>query len=53
MPISSSSGVFGEWTQTIAAKQRKAGAMIAGYDQTMRINEPGRTYWLKAQLSFD
>lgn len=31
----------------------KSGAMIAGYDQTVRIHEPGRNFWLKVQLSFD
>jgi iron complex outermembrane receptor protein len=38
--------------ETYAEHISRAGAMIAGYDQTTRINEPGRTFWLKAQLSF-
>ena len=47
------SGIDNVLNETYAEHISKAGAMIAGYDQTTRINEPGRTYWLKAQLSFD
>lgn len=25
----------------------------AGYDQTIRVNEPGRTLWMKAQIALD
>lgn len=39
--------------ETYAEHISKSGAMIAGYDQTIRINEPGRTLWLKAQFSFE
>ncbi|QRX82580.1 TonB-dependent copper receptor [Glaciimonas sp. PAMC28666] len=28
----------------------RRGAVLPGYDQTARINEPGRTIWLKAQF---
>lgn len=45
-------GIDNLFDETYAEHISKAGAMIAGYDQTTRINEPGRTYWLKAQLSF-
>jgi iron complex outermembrane receptor protein len=31
----------------------KSGAMVPGFVQTTRINEPGRTLWLKASFSFD
>lgn len=47
------SGIDNVFNQTYAEHISRAGAMIAGYDQTTRINEPGRTLWLKAQLSFD
>lgn len=30
----------------------RSGADIAGYTQTTRVNEPGRTLWMKAQLTF-
>lgn len=30
----------------------RAGAVIPGFDQISRVNEPGRTFWLKAQLTF-
>lgn len=47
------SGIDNILDETYAEHISKAGAMIAGYDQTTRINEPGRTFWLKAQLSFE
>lgn len=46
------SGIDNLFDETYAEHISKAGAMIAGYDQTLRINEPGRNYWLKAQVSF-
>lgn len=46
-------GIDNLLNETYAEHVSRAGAMIAGYDQTTRVNEPGRTYWLKAQLSFD
>ena len=27
------------------------GAMVAGYDRILRVNEPGRTFWVKAQFT--
>jgi len=30
----------------------RAGVAIPGFDQVTRVNEPGRTLWLKAQLTF-
>jgi iron complex outermembrane receptor protein len=47
------SGIDNLLNEKYAEHISKAGAMIAGYDQTTRINEPGRSYWLKAQVSFD
>ena len=31
----------------------RAGANVAGYIQTTRVNEPGRTAWLKATITLD
>lgn len=31
----------------------RAGSSITGYTQTTRVNEPGRTAWLKATVAFD
>lgn len=39
--------------KTYAEHISKSGAMIAGYEQLQRINEPGRTLWLKMQLQFE
>lgn len=47
------SGIDNLLNKTYAEHISKAGAMIAGYDQTVRINEPGRNFWLKTQLSFN
>lgn len=38
--------------ETYAEHISRAGAMIAGFDQTTRVNEPGRTTWMKVQVSF-
>jgi iron complex outermembrane receptor protein len=47
------SGVDNLFDENYAEHISKAGAMIAGYDQTTRINEPGRNIWLKVQLSYE
>jgi len=36
---------------TYAEHISRSGANITGYEQTERINEPGRTFWLKMQWS--
>lgn len=38
--------------ETYAEHISRAGAMVAGFDQTTRVNEPGRTAWMKVQVSF-
>jgi iron complex outermembrane recepter protein len=38
--------------ETYAEHISRAGAMIPGFDQVFRINEPGRIFWMKAQYSF-
>ncbi|TXS95302.1 TonB-dependent copper receptor [Parahaliea maris] len=37
---------------TYAEHISRAGATVQGFDQLARINEPGRTFWLKASYSF-
>ncbi len=46
-------GVDNLFDKTYAEHISRAGAMVAGFDQVARVNEPGRTLWLKAQFSFD
>ncbi len=48
-----SAGVDNLLDQDYAEHISRAGASLPGFDQTTRVNEPGRTYWLKAQLAFD
>lgn len=48
-----SAGIDNLFDRTYAEHLSKAGAMVAGYTQTARINEPGRTVWLKAQMALD
>lgn len=45
-------GIDNLFDRTYAEHISRAGAMIPGFAQTTRVNEPGRTLWLKAQLSF-
>jgi len=30
----------------------RSGAMVAGFEQTTRVNEPGRTFWLKLAVRY-
>lgn len=48
-----SAGIDNLFDKTYAENLSKAGAMVAGYVQTVRINEPGRTVWVKAQIALD
>jgi len=48
-----SAGIDNLFDKTYAEHLSRNGAMVAGYTQTMRINEPGRTLWLKAQIALD
>jgi len=47
-----SAGVDNLFDRTYAEHISRAGAMIPGFTQTTRVNEPGRTLWVKAQLTF-
>lgn len=45
-------GLDNALNKTYAEHISRSGASVAGYDQIARVNEPGRTLWLKAQLAF-
>lgn len=46
-------GVDNLFDTTYAEHISRSGATIPGFDQIARVNEPGRTYWVKGQLSFN
>lgn len=48
-----SGGIDNLFDKTYAEHLSRGGAQVAGYTQTTRVNEPGRTIWLKAQLAID
>ncbi|KAF3998387.1 TonB-dependent copper receptor [Glaciimonas immobilis] len=45
-----SAGIDNLTNKTYAEHLSRRGAALPGYDQTSRINEPGRTLWVKAQF---
>ena len=51
--LSLTAGVDNVLNRTYAEHISQAGAMIAGFVQTVRINEPGRTAWVKLNVSLD
>ncbi|MDR2164368.1 MAG: TonB-dependent copper receptor [Zoogloeaceae bacterium] len=46
-------GVDNLFDKTYAEAISKSGALVQGYEQTLRVNEPGRTFWLKAQFALE
>jgi iron complex outermembrane receptor protein len=46
-------GVDNIFDITYAEHLSRAGAAVAGFEQTTRVNEPGRNVWLKASVTFD
>ncbi|MEZ5492296.1 MAG: TonB-dependent copper receptor [Gammaproteobacteria bacterium] len=50
--LSFTAGVDNVLDETYAEHISRAGAAIAGFDQTTRVNEPGRILWVRAQLTF-
>ena len=46
-------GVDNLFNETYAEHISRNGAAVSGFVQTERVNEPGRTIWLKANLLFD
>lgn len=45
-------GIDNLFDETYAEHISRAGTTVAGYDQINRVNEPGRTLWMKAQFTF-
>lgn len=48
--VSISAGIDNLLDREYAEHLSRGGAMLAGYTQTTRVNEPGRTFWLRAGL---
>lgn len=48
-----SAGIDNLFDKNYAEHISRSGAAIAGYETTDRINEPGRTLWLKLQLALE
>lgn len=46
-------GVDNLFDKVYAEHLSRGGALVAGFEQTTRVNEPGRTLWLKVGASFD
>jgi iron complex outermembrane receptor protein len=46
-------GIDNLFNKTYAEAISKSGALVQGYEQTIRVNEPGRTVWLKAQFALE
>lgn len=46
-------GVDNLFDKLYAEHLSRGGAMVAGFEQTTRVNEPGRTLWLKVGASLD
>ncbi len=47
-----SAGVDNLFDRTYAEHLSRAGSMVSGFLQTTRVNEPGRTLWLRASADF-
>jgi iron complex outermembrane receptor protein len=48
-----SAGVDNLFDKNYAEHLSRSGWMVAGYTQTVRVSEPGRTLWVKAKLALD
>ncbi|MDR0716043.1 MAG: TonB-dependent copper receptor [Azoarcus sp.] len=46
-------GVDNLFNKTYAEAISKSGALVQGYEQTARVNEPGRTLWVRTQIALD
>lgn len=46
-------GIDNLFDKAYAEHISRSGDMVAGFDQLERVNEPGRTVWLKAQFALD
>jgi iron complex outermembrane receptor protein len=48
-----SAGIDNLFDKLYAEHLSRGGAMVSGFEQTTRVNEPGRTLWLKVAGRFD
>jgi iron complex outermembrane receptor protein len=48
-----SAGIDNLFDKAYAEHLSRGGAEVSGYEQTTRVNEPGRTLWLKLGASFE
>jgi iron complex outermembrane receptor protein len=48
-----SAGVDNLFDKLYAEHLSRGGAMVSGFEQTTRVNEPGRTLWLKLAGRFE
>jgi iron complex outermembrane receptor protein len=46
-------GIDNLFDKTYAEHLSRGGAAVSGFEQTTRVNEPGRTLWLKASAKLD
>ncbi len=46
-------GVDNLFDRSYAEFISRSGAMVGGFTQTTRVNEPGRTLWLKANIALN
>lgn len=46
-------GVDNVLDETYAEHISRSGFAVPGYEQTTRVNEPGRTFWIKASIDLD
>jgi len=46
-------GIDNLFDKAYAEHISRAGAAVSGYEVTDKVNEPGRTWWLKAQWKFN
>ncbi len=52
MGVQVTAGIDNLLDRAYAEHLSRAGASVAGYEQTRQVNEPGRTYWLKVGTKF-
>jgi iron complex outermembrane receptor protein len=48
-----SAGIDNLFDKAYAEAISRRGAMITGFDQTTRVNEPGRNLWVKVNIALD
>ncbi|BCB25161.1 copper transporter porin [Sulfurimicrobium lacus] len=46
-------GIDNLFDKTYAEHISRSGAMVTGFDQTIRVNEPGRNIWIKLNIALD